>query len=260
MAIITCPECGKEISDQATSCPNCGYPIKETTQINAKKSNINLKKKLPVIILIGALVVIGIIIYIVVGSPNKIKAKTYDEAIALLEEGKYEEANNLLNTIPDYEDVATLQEQISYESRVFQCIDSLEEYMKNPDSLQIYDVYFYSKEYNDTVEVTDRLKEVMDGLISVTSDEPIIIINYGAENGLGGISTGYAMFLYLTEDYKFIGSSDTLDEEEAYEDDKEICSAMNTVIDYFKPTGNIDLDRIKKILKDDNYTSIKIIE
>ena len=27
MALIKCPECGKEISDIATSCPNCGYPM-----------------------------------------------------------------------------------------------------------------------------------------------------------------------------------------------------------------------------------------
>lgn len=27
MALINCPECGKEISDKATSCPNCGAPI-----------------------------------------------------------------------------------------------------------------------------------------------------------------------------------------------------------------------------------------
>lgn len=27
MALITCPECGKKISDKATSCPNCGCPI-----------------------------------------------------------------------------------------------------------------------------------------------------------------------------------------------------------------------------------------
>lgn len=27
MALIKCPECGKEISDQASSCPNCGCPI-----------------------------------------------------------------------------------------------------------------------------------------------------------------------------------------------------------------------------------------
>ena len=29
MALITCPECGKEISDKATSCPNCGCPNSE---------------------------------------------------------------------------------------------------------------------------------------------------------------------------------------------------------------------------------------
>lgn len=27
MALINCPECGKEISDNAASCPNCGTPI-----------------------------------------------------------------------------------------------------------------------------------------------------------------------------------------------------------------------------------------
>lgn len=27
MALIKCPECGKEISDRAESCPHCGYPI-----------------------------------------------------------------------------------------------------------------------------------------------------------------------------------------------------------------------------------------
>lgn len=27
MALITCPECGKEISDQAPACPSCGYPL-----------------------------------------------------------------------------------------------------------------------------------------------------------------------------------------------------------------------------------------
>ena len=27
MALISCPECGKEISDKATACPNCGNPM-----------------------------------------------------------------------------------------------------------------------------------------------------------------------------------------------------------------------------------------
>ena len=27
MALIKCPECGKDVSDKSISCPNCGYPI-----------------------------------------------------------------------------------------------------------------------------------------------------------------------------------------------------------------------------------------
>ncbi len=31
MSLISCPSCGKEVSDVATSCPSCGHPIKATT-------------------------------------------------------------------------------------------------------------------------------------------------------------------------------------------------------------------------------------
>ncbi len=27
MALISCPECGKEVSDQALACIHCGYPL-----------------------------------------------------------------------------------------------------------------------------------------------------------------------------------------------------------------------------------------
>ena len=29
MSMIKCPECGKEISDSAKACPNCGHPMKQ---------------------------------------------------------------------------------------------------------------------------------------------------------------------------------------------------------------------------------------
>ena len=29
MALIKCPECGKEVSDKAKTCINCGYPLSE---------------------------------------------------------------------------------------------------------------------------------------------------------------------------------------------------------------------------------------
>ncbi|MCM1233354.1 MAG: zinc ribbon domain-containing protein [Ruminococcus flavefaciens] len=37
MALINCPECGNEVSDQADSCPHCGMTLKE-----AQKQPINI--------------------------------------------------------------------------------------------------------------------------------------------------------------------------------------------------------------------------
>lgn len=38
MALITCPECGKQISDLAQSCPNCGFPIGFMSSKNEEKN------------------------------------------------------------------------------------------------------------------------------------------------------------------------------------------------------------------------------
>lgn len=44
MALIKCPECGKEISDRATSCPNCGYPINQKTTTDQDYVQMEEKK------------------------------------------------------------------------------------------------------------------------------------------------------------------------------------------------------------------------
>ena len=33
MALVKCPECGKEVSDKATTCPNCAYPFENNNQV-----------------------------------------------------------------------------------------------------------------------------------------------------------------------------------------------------------------------------------
>ena len=51
MALINCPECGKEnVSDSANSCPNCGYNIKEhfeklNREIELKKAKEEREKR-----------------------------------------------------------------------------------------------------------------------------------------------------------------------------------------------------------------------
>lgn len=44
MALIKCPECGKEISDKASSCPSCGYPI-NNTKVETEQDRINVRGK-----------------------------------------------------------------------------------------------------------------------------------------------------------------------------------------------------------------------
>ena len=39
MALIKCPECGNKISDQAESCPKCGYELKKSNQEVGKQLN-----------------------------------------------------------------------------------------------------------------------------------------------------------------------------------------------------------------------------
>ena len=64
MALIKCPECGKEVSSNASNCPNCGHPIAqkerviEKTVIKEKKKGSCLSK---ILMAIGFFVVIGVI-------------------------------------------------------------------------------------------------------------------------------------------------------------------------------------------------------
>ena len=46
--LILCPECNREISDKAISCPHCGYPLNWKTKSKYKKSiyHFNFKKGL----------------------------------------------------------------------------------------------------------------------------------------------------------------------------------------------------------------------
>ena len=41
MSLINCPECEKEISDKARSCPSCGYPIAAQRVVNKSSETID---------------------------------------------------------------------------------------------------------------------------------------------------------------------------------------------------------------------------
>lgn len=99
MALIKCKECGKEISDQATTCPNCGA---KTETAKHKKKNI-----ITVLFIILIIAIVGTSVYFV--KSNNPLHKYSQEAITILKKYKNNELSNndagdKINTIYNYVD------------------------------------------------------------------------------------------------------------------------------------------------------------
>lgn len=74
MALINCPECGKQISDKAESCPNCGYRIESTIEEKneipptIKQEAKEIDKKISICYAIVAVLVV--LLFVCVGYSN----------------------------------------------------------------------------------------------------------------------------------------------------------------------------------------------
>ena len=90
MALIKCPECGKEISDKSPKCVNCGYPLTE----GSKEQKNNKHKK---IFLIIALFIICVLISIVIifSISNKVTTENQDISTATNVETTYDKLSPL---------------------------------------------------------------------------------------------------------------------------------------------------------------------
>lgn len=58
MALIICPECSKEISDQAKVCPHCGYKLPKQKKKKEKKEVSPRQKKKRIAVIVGVLVLL----------------------------------------------------------------------------------------------------------------------------------------------------------------------------------------------------------
>ena len=58
MALIKCNECGKEVSDKANTCPNCGAPITEDEIKKEIKAGIYVTKKLAIVLIVALSLII----------------------------------------------------------------------------------------------------------------------------------------------------------------------------------------------------------
>lgn len=81
MALINCPECSKRISDSASNCPNCGFPINPAKEPKPKgqgcfMQTLNAGCLIIVVIFVFALVVGGIATFSKYKKPSKKSQKT----------------------------------------------------------------------------------------------------------------------------------------------------------------------------------------
>lgn len=63
MALISCPECEKEISDKASSCPSCGVPISDDSKAPNTSSHTSVTRTGAKWEGIGFLLIVGGMVY-----------------------------------------------------------------------------------------------------------------------------------------------------------------------------------------------------
>ena len=330
MALIKCPECGKEISDKALSCPNCAFPMTEIlksvdkptvendvdvavgeenngeenavamtyndtsstvdesvlgdSSFSGGEEIIKTKSKKPLIIvasILAALALVFGIVYFVHTAKEKERQEAYELAVKKYTRGDYEEASDEFSKLGKYEDsqkyVAVcdaqelcnsgkyenafdeikdiegfkeadeLKRNIYYETRFFEGLADMRQYYKNPESLSVNDIEVIYGKYSKEEKPMSK---------------PAFIMKASGQNGFGGYTASYAITSESDDgSYQYLGSCDTLDEDEV--DDDEYLAAV--LINAYKDEGvkienAINYERISAIVQEGNYTNIKRVQ
>lgn len=101
MALIKCPECGKDISDTCENCIHCGYPIRKGKKINKK-----------IFFVVGGLAIVVAIVIIGVSIINKVSPHTIKNT-QLMKLMEYTSSSEIKNDLGD-----------DYEHKVWDTLDS----------------------------------------------------------------------------------------------------------------------------------------
>ena len=156
MAMIKCPECGNEISEQADVCPNCGYPIKK----HAKRIN---PKIVFLLIIVGIILLVAIIGIYKAIKRNKLIDAEIEQVEACLDNHNFKEAKKYYHK---YESDASFSKRI--EPRLQ---DRYENLLAKNDISGIMDLWksgTLSDEYLNVKrnEIVEKLQQIQDDYVS----------------------------------------------------------------------------------------------
>ncbi len=176
MALIKCPECGKEYSDKAPSCPNCGCPTNaESTSTSTQVPEKTKKSPKGIIIgIICAVVIVGGIFGYKLYSDNK-KQKTYVDAQTLISAGNYDEGIKMLEGIKGYSGVDEAIEKALQSKEQ----SSIDEAVKLAEEGK----YDKAEELLNSLEGSDAVSEALDEVEDMKASEKY-------ESGISLLNTG----------------------------------------------------------------------
>ena len=175
MALIKCPECGKEISDQAANCPNCGFPVnnvKGWPTALPQLSDEDIEKRKRTKIAVG-LIATGIIIVIAVFLISALWEETLTPQEMAVKVGYQAVKQNLLN--PDSMIVYSCyaHETQSEQSRSENSAEDSDSDSGYENNFDMIEVYLYIGAQNKSGGITDEEYVItcnMDGeLLNVSS-------------------------------------------------------------------------------------------
>lgn len=175
MALIKCPECGKEISDQAANCPNCGFPmnnVKGWPTAVPQLSDEDIEKRKRTKIAVG-LIATGIIIVIAVFLISALWEETLTPQEMAVKVGYQAVKQNLLN--PDSMIVYSCyaHETQSEQSRSENSAEDSDSDSGYENNFDMIEVYLYIGAQNKSGGITDEEYVItcnMDGeLLNVSS-------------------------------------------------------------------------------------------
>ena len=169
MSLIQCPECGKEISDKSTTCPNCGYPIKSRNkkfdlQSFDWKSFIATHKK--IIVIVGVILIGCLIINAAIGQTNSYnqskQLKDYESKLQTISSGMYLSAS-------DAESLCNLTTKVWYNAIYKEESYETDKYTKKDNGYWVSDfndalLALYLDKTDDYSALSDEQEKISDQL------------------------------------------------------------------------------------------------
>lgn len=120
MALVKCPECGKEVSDKAGKCPNCGFPIEpvenEVKQPDLRTDEDKIEKKkvskkiVAISCIVLAIAIISVIAYFVVTADSR----NYSAGQKFYTSEKHKEALDKFTKLGSYKDSKEMVKKCEY--------------------------------------------------------------------------------------------------------------------------------------------------